>query len=356
MTIPNNLNPIKIPDFNGDGKSDIFWRSDITNKNAVWLLDSVQLLQGSFLPSVREEDGWKDIATADFNGDNKTDLFWRNTTTSENAIWLVDGGNLVGAAFVDSLSPNFDFDIGDFNGDGKADLFWRNESTGENAIWLMDGTNRLQAASLPTVSSEWKYAIGEFNADSKTDFFWRNTSTGQNAVWLMDGVNIAQAEFTRNKDTSWDTFQVTDYDGNGRTDIFWRNSQTGDNNIWTWRDSGLSPGVADLILPNKGQGFDYELADFNGDSRIDFLWHNRSTGINNVWLANGAGILTSDLPTTPSGWVPEIGDTNGDGKSDIVWYNTLTGETAVWLMDGGNLVQANSLVTVPTSEGWLAFV
>ncbi|NJR17620.1 MAG: VCBS repeat-containing protein [Calothrix sp. CSU_2_0] len=352
MTIANNLNPLKTPDFNGDGKGDIFWRSDVSDQNAIWLTDGLKILQGSLLPSVRDEDGWDEIVPADFNGDNKTDLFWRNSKTGQNAIWLVDGVNLAGAAVIDSISLNYDFDIGDFNGDGKADIFWRNENTGENAIWLMNGTNRIQAEFLPSVPKEWEYVIGEFNADSKTDFFWRNKSTGQNAVWLMDGVNLAQFEFTRNQDTSWDTFQITDYDGDGRTDIFWRNSQTGKNQIWTWMESGLSPGVLNLNLPDKNSNFDYQLADFNGDSRIDFLWHNSVTGENQVWLSNGSQIQTSDLPITPKGWIPGIADTSGDGKSDIAWYNILTGETAVWLMDGSKLSQASLIVNVPISQQW----
>ena len=32
---------------------------------------------------------------ADFNGDGKTDKFWRNNTTGETDIWLMDGGNVL---------------------------------------------------------------------------------------------------------------------------------------------------------------------------------------------------------------------------------------------------------------------
>jgi len=31
--------------------------------------------------------------------------------------------------------------VGDFNGDGRADILWRNSSTGENYVWLMNGTH-----------------------------------------------------------------------------------------------------------------------------------------------------------------------------------------------------------------------
>jgi hypothetical protein len=42
--------------------------------------------------------------------------------------------------------------VRDFNGDGKADILWRNMSTGENAIWLMEGTSMLTGSGpIPTV-------------------------------------------------------------------------------------------------------------------------------------------------------------------------------------------------------------
>ena len=40
----------------------------------------------------------------------------------------------------------------DFNGDGKADIFWRNTATGHNQIWLMNGAALLTRGSLPSLS------------------------------------------------------------------------------------------------------------------------------------------------------------------------------------------------------------
>lgn len=357
MTVLDQLNPLKTPDFNGDRKRDVFWRSELTNQNAVWLMDGPRIQQSSFLPSVSDEDGWTEVIPADFNGDRKTDVFWRNTKTGQNAIWLMDGGNIAGASFIDSVSVAYqDFDLDDFNGDGKADIFWRNENTGENAIWLMDGFNRLQAAFLPSTPKEWEYAVAEFNKDGKTDLFWHNNKTGQNAVWLMNGVNISQAELVRSQDLAWDTFQITDFDGDGRTDVFWRDAETGKNQVWIWSESGIRPGSLNLNLPNKSDDFDYQLADFNGDNRIDFLWYNLTTGDNQVWLSGGSGVTTGNLPKTSPGWFPGIVDFNGDNKSDIAWYNVNTGETAAWIIDGRNLSQAEFLTKVPTSQQWIPVI
>lgn len=362
MTIPNNLNPLKIPDFNGDGKTDAFWRSEQTNQNAIWLIDGTRLQGSGFLPSVPEEDGWTEIGQGDFNGDNKTDLFWHNTKTGQNAVWLIDDTNLAQAAFLPTTSLSYDWNIGDFNGDAKADLFWRNTATGENAIWLMNGVNLADAKFVPSLADAWDYRIGDFDGNNKTDFFWRNTATGENAVWLMDGVNLAQSAFTRNYDTSWDEFEVVYYDGNNQTDIFWRDSQTGKNSIWTWVESGLRPGVTDLNLPSKGADFAYELADLNGDNRVDFLWRNQTSGENEIWLAGGASVLVNKLLSPPSEWFPGVGDFNGDGLSDLAWYNTATGENAIWLIGTNQnrsqvqIAQADYLPSVPPSQRWEPFI
>ena len=57
---------------------------------------------------------------ADFDGDGKDDLLWRNAGTAEVAVWLMDGpayvrGSIVLAEPLWSVSH-----VGDFNGDGKS--------------------------------------------------------------------------------------------------------------------------------------------------------------------------------------------------------------------------------------------
>ncbi|NJM23770.1 MAG: VCBS repeat-containing protein [Richelia sp. SM1_7_0] len=83
----------------------------------------------------------------------------------------------------------------DFNNDGKTDVLWRNSSTGENAVWLMNGAGISGGAFLPNLGSAWTRSTGDFNGDSKTDVLLRNSSTGENAAWLMDGSSISSGAF-----------------------------------------------------------------------------------------------------------------------------------------------------------------
>jgi len=45
----------------------------------------------------------------------------------------------------------------DFNGDGKTDILWRNKSTGQNVVWLMNGTTYGSYTWLPDVpDTNWE--------------------------------------------------------------------------------------------------------------------------------------------------------------------------------------------------------
>ena len=97
---------------------------------------------------------------ADFNGDGKTDRFWRNAQTGETAVWLLDGVNQ-NAAFLKDVDSSWDFAYADFNGDNKTDIFWRNKNTGENVIWQMDGTNISSEESVQVIGSNWNFSIAD---------------------------------------------------------------------------------------------------------------------------------------------------------------------------------------------------
>jgi hypothetical protein len=95
----------------------------------------------------------------------------------------------------------------DFNGDGKTDILWRNKSTGQNVVWLMNGTTYSSYAELLQVAdTNWQIVgTGDFNADGKTDILWRNKTTGQNVVWLMNGITYSSyTELLQVTDTNWE--------------------------------------------------------------------------------------------------------------------------------------------------------
>ncbi len=63
-------------------------------------------------------------------------------------VWFMDGAYYTGSAVLDA-EPNLSWTlagVADFNGDGKPDLLWRDSVSGADRIWQMDGTRVSQAA------------------------------------------------------------------------------------------------------------------------------------------------------------------------------------------------------------------
>ena len=80
--------------------------------------------------------------------------------------------------------------MGDFNGDGKSDILWRQSSTGSVSLWLMNGGVIQSNAGGWIVGRDWVIqGVGDFNGDGKSDILWRQIS-GAVAIWLMNGFNI----------------------------------------------------------------------------------------------------------------------------------------------------------------------
>jgi len=71
----------------------------------------------------------------------------------------VDGISSTGTAPSGTvLDPGWQIDsFGNFNGDNKTDILWRNSTTGQVNIWLTNGTQAPTESSPATVSDmNWK--------------------------------------------------------------------------------------------------------------------------------------------------------------------------------------------------------
>ncbi len=259
-----------IGDFNGDGKSDILWRN-ASGANYVWHLNGASISGGvltivsqGLLPSV--DTSWSVVGIGDFNGDGKSDILWRRTDGT-NYVWHVNGAVIAGGVLQISsqgLLPGVPTDwsvagVGDFNGDGKSDIFWR-RTDGTNYVWHVDGSvitgGVLSIASqglLPGVDASWSVVgTGDYNADGKSDIFFRRAD-GTNYVWHVNGavitggvLQIASQGLLPNVDASWTVAGQSDYNGDGRSDVLWRRND-GTNYVWHVDGKLISGGVLSIV-------------------------------------------------------------------------------------------------------------
>ena len=139
------------------------------------------------------------VRNDDFNGDSTTDILWRNDN-GRTYLWNSTSGSTSDVGFKDQdlgvIGNEWHIqDAADFNGDGKADILWRNDD-GRIAIWLMDGDRRSASMGLRSASSA-SATTGTSRTPPTSTATARPTSCGatttaRSRIWLMDGAHDAR--------------------------------------------------------------------------------------------------------------------------------------------------------------------
>ncbi len=278
----------KPADFNGDGKSDILWR-DQFGRLAIWEMNG-----GTVLANVGGQllsKDWSIAGTGDFNSDGKTDILWRNKNGAV-AIWEMNGGTVLASVGGQVVSNDWTIaGTGDFFGAGHPNcILWRNNKNGTISIWEMNGGTVLKSAGGQVISNAWTIAgIGDFNSDGKSDILWRNTN-GAIAIWEMNGGTVLANVGGQVVSNDWTIAGTGDFFGTGHPNcILWRN-KNGTVTIWKMNGGTVLANVGGQIVSN-----DWTIAgtgDFNGDGKSDILWRN-TNGTMTIWEMNGGTILAN---------------------------------------------------------------
>ncbi|WP_437877500.1 FG-GAP repeat domain-containing protein [Sorangium sp. So ce513] len=135
-----------VGDYNADGMSDAVWYHAEQNLMSVWLMEGTRLLApGPPIPGPLG-DGWDIAWGADFNGDGMADVLWNNTEQNLIAVWLMEGTRLLapGPPIPGPLGDGWVVrTTGDLNFDGMVDVVWQKGETSQMAVWLMEGSELL---------------------------------------------------------------------------------------------------------------------------------------------------------------------------------------------------------------------
>ena len=268
--------PRPIGDYNGDGRSDLFWRNGSTGANVIWR-SAISTTQQPVTAVL--DPNWKVVARGDFDGNGRADVFWRNGSTGANTIWLsATSGTRQAVPTVATLSWKV-AGAGDFDGDGKDDVLWRNDVSGADVLWR-SGQSTLTVTLTTVPNLSWRIVgIGDFDADGKADILWRNSSTGANTLWRA-GLFSRQQALSPVTNQNWKVVGVGDFDADGKADILWRNGSTGANALW--RSALYTQLQALTAVPNL-QWRVAGVGDYDGDRHSDIMWRNAATGANLIW-------------------------------------------------------------------------
>ncbi|MEP7005168.1 MAG: FG-GAP-like repeat-containing protein [Sphingomonas bacterium] len=281
-------------------------------------------------------------AAGDFNGDGRSDIVWRSDSGAFSD-WLAkaNGGFTAndGAAFQNIPTSWKVAGTGDFNGDGRSDLLWRSDG-GQISDWLgrVDGgfTNN-DANAFSSVSTSWHVVgAGDFNGDGRDDLVWRSDA-GHFSDWLGQangGFANNDANAFSSIPTNWHVVGTGDFNGDGRGDVLWRDD-AGQLSNWLGKaNGGFTNNDANAFSSVPTNWHVEGTGDFNGDGRDDLAWRSDAGQVSN-WLATASGgWINNDAnayASVPTNWhIEDTGDYNGDGRDDILWRSD-TGQLSDWL-------------------------
>ncbi len=221
-------------------------------------------------------------------------------------------------------------------------------------------------------NNAWTFLLGDYNRDGRLDLYAisKMGASGRTEVHVLNGAtnfstflaNISTPLGQTGADRSWD-FQLADYNRDGILDLYCISKQGASGRTEVHVLSGASTFQSFLVnsttpLARTGTGYEwnFQVADYNGDSAPDLYAINRAgaSGRVEVHVMSGATTFQSFLlnAATPLAQVPstnayefELGDYDRDGRVDL-YYIPLRG--------GSGRVEVHVLSAASTFQTFIA--
>jgi hypothetical protein len=146
----------QVADFNGDRKPDLLWRDTYTEAVGFWFMDHTNYSNVGGLPA--QYTNWKLLDVSDFDGNRSNDLLWVNPLTGEVSVWFLNQGAFASLNILTLPGNSPDWVIlgkQDLDNNGSFDLIAHNYATGEVEVWLLNGTQFSRAIDLPFLYGTW---------------------------------------------------------------------------------------------------------------------------------------------------------------------------------------------------------
>lgn len=332
---------IVVQDFNRDGKLDLAVSSH-----------SIQILLGDgtgrFIFSSAYAVGESfQIASADFNRDNKQDLIvacGAGLPTKDPAVLLIgDGFGEFAGPLLFPIDADVTFTttaVSDFNLDGKDDAAVG--STDGVVVLLGDGTGKLGSpmttAIVPAPSfSTSSIGIGDFNSDGKPDLAVAQESI---KVALGDGSGSFGPATVFTTDSEPSSIRVADLNNDSHLDLAVANR--GSDNVSVLLGDGSGGFAPPTNYVTGSAPTSVTSGDFNGDSKADLAVANDFSNNVTLLLGDGTGMFGPAMNFFV-GFSPRsvaAGDFNRDGRSDLAIAVSNSGRVQVFLGTANGSLQS----------------
>lgn len=260
--------------------------------------------------------------SADFNGDNKTDVFRAIPRTDGNLQWQYSSGGAApwqNLAYADPSLLASQLQFGEFDGDAKSDVF-ANLYTFPTYYWdySSGGTGsfvNLQSTGFFSV----RLTLGDFNGDGVTDIFEANQNNNTEQWYYYPSGTGSQTKLAY-AGTDPALLRFGDFNGDKKTDVFAGVQQPNGSTQWVYSSGGAASYV-NLALTNVPYA-DLLFGDFNGDGKTDVIApvHQADGSLDIQFWSGGTGAPVSLGRIPAPAPALRVGDFNGDGISDLFAY------------------------------------
>lgn len=311
-TSPTSIEPA---DLNSDGRLDLVVTLS-SRQNALLYSDG----NGGFTRTDLPNDALSfDAATADFNGDGKSDLAIANYELNSVTVYFGNGAGGFGNEVSLSTGTNpRAIQVGDFNRDGKPDLAVANRGDFTVGILLADGAGSfIQGNTISVGTLPQSLALIDLNRDGIADLAVANFL---GTVTLLQGDGNGGFSSLPSVTVSDNTTSLAagDFNSDGLVDLAATLYQTGRIAVFSGNGNG---GFGPAAVFNTGSAPAHLIiSEFNGDGRLDIATANANSSNVSVLLGNGTGGFGTAISfaTNTNSDNLAAADMNGDGKTDLI--------------------------------------
>jgi FG-GAP-like repeat len=263
--------------------------------------------------------------TGDFNGDGRSDIFWYGPGSGPDSVWLSRGDGTfsgaprpVGGVYVPL--------VGDYDGNGRTDVFWYapgSPASSPDRMWRWAANGTVTQTSLP-VSGSYDPLVGDLDGDGRDDLFLYGAGSYPDHLWF----GTAAGGFTKTSRPVrgvYDPF-VGDFDGDGVEDVFWYAPGSAGDPVWYGRTSRTFASVT------RSVGGDYRpvVGDISGDGPTDIVWYAPGTARDTVWRGTTARSFAANSALITGTYLPLLGDMDGVPGIDVFWYRAGSDRDGMW--------------------------
>lgn len=260
-----------VGDFNGDGQKDILAQRSSDGGTAMSLTNGTSITSAAWVtPS---DSDVRDLGAADFDGDGKTDIFYGNYSTPVFGYHLNDGFSHTGGGS-DGYSGVTTYQaVGDINHDGPDDVVFK-RADGSFAAWMVYAVtvyygwykapswfaaNITYGGSAFNPGSGWSAkAVANLTGDSSKDILARHTD-GSFQVWeISSSLVITNVIAVTSPGSGWTFRGAVDVTGDGIAELLMSDAS---GNLAAWSRSGstltnlgnlVTPGATSVLLTENG--------------------------------------------------------------------------------------------------------